>query len=46
MFGYAKLFRSRWWALVWAASIILVALDVSTTHVADSASTNRSIRAE
>jgi hypothetical protein len=29
MFGYAKLFRSRWWALAWAAGVILMALELT-----------------
>jgi len=29
MFGYSKLFRNRWWALLWAAGIIWMAYDVA-----------------
>jgi hypothetical protein len=29
MFGYSKLFRSRWRALIWAAGIIWFAIQVA-----------------
>jgi hypothetical protein len=29
MFGYSNLFRSRWKALLWAAGILLLALQVA-----------------
>jgi hypothetical protein len=29
MFGYSKLFRNRWWALLWAAGICWMAYDVA-----------------
>jgi hypothetical protein len=31
MFGYSKIFRSRWWAMLWAAGIIWMAYDVAGT---------------
>jgi hypothetical protein len=30
MFGYSRLFRSRWSALLWAAGIIWFAVEVAT----------------
>ena len=29
MFGYSKIFRSRWWAMLWAAGILWMAYDVA-----------------
>lgn len=29
MFGYSKIFKSRWWAMLWAAGIIWMAYDVA-----------------
>lgn len=30
MFGYSRLFRSRWSALLWAAGVIWFAVEVAT----------------
>jgi hypothetical protein len=30
MFGYSKIFRNRWWALLWAAGILWMAYDVAS----------------
>ena len=30
MFGYSRLFRSRWSALIWAAGILLLAVETAT----------------
>ena len=41
MFGYSKLFRSRWKALLWAAGIILLALQFAAPDAPPS--TNSSV---
>ena len=35
MFGYARLFRSRWSALFWAAGILYLAYDFAGSQPAD-----------
>ena len=35
MFGYTRLFRSRWSALLWAAGILYLAYDVAGSQPAD-----------
>ena len=37
MFGYARLFRSRWSALLWAVSILYLAYNVAGTQPSDDA---------
>ncbi len=40
MFGYARLFRSRWSALLWAAGILYLAYDFAGAQPADDSSAN------
>jgi hypothetical protein len=35
MFGYARLFRSRWSALLWAVSILYLAYNFAGTQASD-----------
>jgi hypothetical protein len=42
MFGYSNIFRSRWKALLWAAGIIWLAVEVATPDAPPS--TNRSFQ--
>lgn len=42
MFGYSNLFRSRWKALLWAAGILWLAVEVATPD--QPPSTNSSVQ--
>lgn len=42
---YAKLFRSRWAAMIWAAGILWTAVDVAGFSSPDAPATNNSIAA-